>query len=216
MSQGESTGRLMAPPPSDDFHIARSKAIVAYATLEHVLCQLFAVLTEMKAEIAATVFFKITAYRVRDEILEKTLKKKHGARFSIFWNSLRKQIDQVSRTRNEIVHWLMANQIAPDWTIDVVLTPPNIWNHEPQKNKFRVDDLNDYAARCRLLAFTCQVFVMFITPSLNANWSKEQVETWSDIFQKELPYPIPDTHPLFPISSRFRNLLPASPTSPEP
>ncbi|MGH6852833.1 MAG: hypothetical protein ACREDJ_06485, partial [Methylocella sp.] len=59
----------------DALRIARATAIERDATLEQSLCRLFAALTSATPERAATVFFRLSNFRSRNEIIGILLKK---------------------------------------------------------------------------------------------------------------------------------------------
>ncbi len=64
--------------------------------------------------IAAIIFFRI-GDAVRGPIIEKLFQQRFGDKYSLFRNSLTKELrDGLGRERNEIVHWNMVNSIFGD------------------------------------------------------------------------------------------------------
>jgi hypothetical protein len=65
-----------------ELQIERAKAIEAYAKLEQALCSLFAAWLNIKPEIAALVFFKITNASARLDILDLLFEKQSKSEYS--------------------------------------------------------------------------------------------------------------------------------------
>jgi hypothetical protein len=196
----------------DEFHNARGRAIQEYAELEQALCSLFACLSDIKPDTVGIIFFRITNSRVRDVILEKLLKKKHGNTYSIFWNSFIKLIDQISRRRNEIVHWNALMTFGSEYFIS--LRPPNFWAWEVGTPEIKTDGLLEFIDKCKFFTSLCNSFEAFITPEIRERSDQGQVQTWHDIFQQETIYPPLNTHPLSPNYTAPGIQPPASPASP--
>jgi hypothetical protein len=199
----------------DAFHATRGRAIEAYAVLEQCLCNLFACFGGINENIAGIVFFKITSSRVRDAIMDKLLRKKHGTTYALFWNSMIKQIDKISRRRNEIVHWKTVLHFAqrPEECF-FTLNPPNFWGYDANTEEYTASRLQDFIAECEFVSRLCSFFHMFLTHDVSSMWKPDQVQTWHDIFQRASVYPPPNTHPLTQSSSILGNLPPTSPESP--
>src|SRR4051794_30862433 len=90
---------------SDDFLVVRAAAIQSYADLEQGTCRLFAHLTGLSDRVAGIIFFKLSNARSRLAILERLKRLKYGNTFSLYFNSLTKEIQRLDGTRNNIVHW---------------------------------------------------------------------------------------------------------------
>src|ERR1700733_3107289 len=105
MSQYDNFGEYtLSDVNSDPIYALRGYAIGSYARLEEAMCSLFGGLCGLHISTARIIFFRITSSRVRDTIIEKLIKQRHGNTYSLFWSSLARLIDQVSHRRNEIVH----------------------------------------------------------------------------------------------------------------
>ena len=60
---------------ADPVWAVRGQAIQAYAGLEQSLCNLFAQVADLRRDIAATIFFKITNQQARNSITERLIQK---------------------------------------------------------------------------------------------------------------------------------------------
>ena len=217
MSQKIDLGKIISGDSAtwDSFHAARGRAIQAYASLEQSLCSLLAKFGGINESVASVIFFKITSSRARDSILEKLLKKQHGATYSVFWNSVTKRVDRISQDRNQIVHWNAA-VVVTDNGLEMQLIPPNHWEFRLDSPVLRVDDLADFITECSFLGQLCNKFRMFLGPELAACLNSEQLQTWTDIFQQPLVYPPPSTHPLCQTTPAPETPPPPSPQSQPP
>jgi hypothetical protein len=173
----------------DRFWSIRGKAIDAYAILEQSLCLLFAHLAGMPLDIAGIVFFKITSARSRSAVLEELLKKRYGAKYNAFWNRYFRDLGQIDRGRNEIVHWLVVETIdTADPTNRIVtlsLMPRKLLVTDASP-KIETSDLMTFIGKCDVFARACSVFTSPL----------REVGPWPDIFQQPLAYPLPYGHPL--------------------
>jgi hypothetical protein len=112
----------------DQFWAILGKSIQVYAGLEQSLCCLLAHFSDMTHDVAGVIFFRITSAPTRDAILERLLKKKHGATYLTFWHSMIKLTTALAQKRNEIVHWRAANIIDDNGFAGIALSPPNFWD----------------------------------------------------------------------------------------
>ena len=182
------------------FSALRGRAIDSYATLEHAVCHLFATVTGMASDVAPIVFFKITAPRFVHVIIEKLLKKQHGTTYRTFWNSVSKKLDALSQKRNSIVHWTIVATTVNNVFMGVELRP----GHAILGSDANLDDvaLSAFIAECRFLAELIFAFNAFLQTDATERphpWGAVPRQTWHDIFQQEVIYPPPCTHPLFQI-----------------
>jgi hypothetical protein len=200
-------GKVIIEASQDPFHAARGQAIQSYASLEQSLCSIFANFASIKEDVAAIIFFKITSAGARDAILEKLLKKQHGTKYSIFWNSVTSLIRQITQERNEIVHWNVNIDIG-DVGAEVVLRPPTFW--EPNSPVKTIANLNDFRVKCSFIGRLCNMFRSFLTPE-HAALLKGQQHPWTEIFQQPVVYPPPSTHPLCQTTPTPENQPPPPP-----
>ena len=183
----------------DVFWAARGKAIQGYAQVENSLCNLFAGLGDMERKTAIIIFFRIASTDSRTKIIEKLLRAKHGNKLNLFWNPLAKEIDKLGKKRNEIAHWLAAANIILDGKnimhVGVMLVHPGSEDMGKGDNSQRLltKELIEYEQKC-------DEFVRLITMfnlALNSSAQLEDgLQTWLDIFQQPLLYPLPESHPL--------------------
>jgi len=203
----------------DPFWAWRGHAIQAYASLEQSLCSLFQHLSGTTKDVASVIFFKITSSRVRDAIIERLLKKKYGNTYSIFWNSMTRLIDVISKKRNEIVHWSAVTVLDDKGFSGMRLCPPNFWDLRAESPFVTTAGLQNFIAECSFLACQCNMFSSFINPLFRAEIARgaspEQMQTWHDIFQQAAIYPPPSTHPLFQKPPEPETQRPPSPGSPQ-
>lgn len=144
---------------------------------------------------ASIVFFKIASAQARNAILEKLLKKQHGATYALFWNSYLKQLRPIDLRRNKIVHWAMVNNIGDGGAaaVTVTLSPPAFWDQTADTPTLNAADLVQFALKCSVYERLCNVFVMVTQPT---SMPEERRRTLLDIFRQPLVYPLPAGHPL--------------------
>jgi hypothetical protein len=208
--------QVFAESSQDPFWAIRGKAIQSYANLEQSLCRLFANFSGMPMDVAAIVFFKIVNAGTLHGILEKLLKKKHGATYSIFWNSYAKTIRQVTEVRNHVVHWNVSTTIDDSGFSGLSLIPPNIWEYGPNSPApITTADLLEFITQCDFLTRLGNMFHMILTPHIVAGMDAGTVQTWRDIFLQPVTYPPPGNHPLCPKTPVPGNQPPPSPASPQ-
>jgi len=177
--------------------IARANAIQRYAELEQGLCELFAYLSDTDPIVAGTIFFRISNARARSGILEKLMKKKHGATYRDFFKSFVKGLAPINDARNEIIHWHMVGLGKPDEKgspifTEMVLTPPNIWMYDGATSSHNTQSLDNMASK---FSFYCEVTRLFVN-MLNRRQVIGLVSPSPDIFHTALDYPLPERHPL--------------------
>jgi hypothetical protein len=192
-------GQVAQIAGQDEIWALRGKAIGAYSNLEQSLSHLFGKLLRAPMDRASVVFFKITSTQTRNAIFDKLLRKEHGQQFSLFWNAYLKQMRDIDTRRNEIVHWAVANKIdAGDGPpkITMALMPPAFWDHSPQAPELLAQDLVAFIVKCDVYARLCNMFNIVTDQQVGTMMTPEQRQSWLDIFQLPLVYPLPTGHPL--------------------
>ncbi len=197
---------------------ARGRAIQGYAGLEQALCGIFSLCTGTTFDVAATIFFKISAARSRNEIIKKLIRKRFGATYNLFWNSvwdrLRKHLDT---RRNEIVHWSALATVGSDehgqMTVELCLKPASYWD-DPLGDfpRLSAGDMLAFEDECDFYARIIGQFGTTMSGALDASESFDKAP-WLAIFQQPLSYPPPNTHPQFQMLSTLQNQHPPSDTS---
>lgn len=141
----------------DEFWAVRGKAIQAYANIEQSLCQVFASLSGTPLDVAGIIFFKIVNAGTLYGILEKLQRKKHGATYSLFWNSFLKTMrHDISEMRNQIVHWNAVNVIGDTGYTGLVLRQPNLWDLGPNSPPpITTAGMQEFIVKCDFFA-PCQ------------------------------------------------------------
>lgn len=191
--------QLPSQSPDVRLRIARADAIESYSGLEIALCRLFAHVLGTKVELAGIVFFRITSARARNSTADALIKRKYGAKFNLFWNSIFKMIGQLDNKRNEIVHW--RTNIQPNFnragrltSVTAKLRPPNLWDRRRHKPSLDERDLNDFALKCEFVDAAIWSFVQFAVSGRRGG--RKQRAAWRGIFQRPLTYPPPHNHPI--------------------
>ena len=183
---------------NDPIWALRGKAIQSYAILEQALCSALAELTNMERDNAATIFYRINNADARTRILEKLIRKKHENRFNLFWNSYFKELRPINIRRNEIVHWLSAQNVALNthgmMIVGVTLIHPGSLGQKADAPlQLTSNDLIDFAIKCDIFARLCNMFLGVTSDRLTG----DAATPWLDIFQQPLVYPPPADHPIF-------------------
>lgn len=188
---------VMDAAEQNSFWDIRGKAIQAYALVEQSLCHLMSQCGEMPREVANAIFYKVTSSRARDKVLDRLLKRKFGSKYSVFFNSFVKLLEQVTEKRNSVVHWVAVTLVSgkTDGFAGLKLVPPGV---DPMSNPatITVTDLIDFMNKCDILSRTCNAFTNHLFPHPNAPIDAAMRQTWEDEFQKAFTYPPPDTHPI--------------------
>lgn len=182
----------ITPLNEPGLQIARSRALDAYGAVEQSLCSLLAHLGGMDGAVAATIFFKITASRSRSAILDKLYKRKYKTEYREFFNSLIALAGTLDQRRNEIVHWHLSMSIYDDdqgnQAARLELIPPNFWDIGATTPAIGDAELEAFATKCDVVSRAFSVLRMRLEgiPEIAS----------LDIFDRALPYPLPDNHPL--------------------
>jgi hypothetical protein len=163
--------------------------------LERSLSLIFAKWLGTGVDVAGLVSFRITNTHARNRILDDLKKKQLRDRYNLVWNSLLSLIRSTDQRRNEIVHWHVINNIDlslphPDAST-LSLMPPTGWGIPPSPSLNEVE-LVEFINKCRMLSRAVVLFSMVdeTPPRLSG--------AWLEIFQKPIPYPLPDDYPLSP------------------
>ena len=178
-----------------EFHVGRARAIQAYASVEQSICGLFCKLLGIQDKLGAIVFFKITASRFRNEIIEKLLRETNRNELLPFWNSLvTKLLGPVDVDRNMIVHWATSTTIesgdAQGIVREMKLIAPNFWSFD-YNNAWNTIDLQDFTRRAKQV----ELIVNMLTSHEFLGHLKHL--PLHDIFRQPLTYPLPVGHPLY-------------------
>jgi hypothetical protein len=178
--------------------------------LEQWLCKLFAEVAGMQGKQAAIVFFKIVSKRAVNDILTKLIKLKYEGKYSTFWNSYLKQLRTVDNKRNDIVHWVVEQQVriksGHPHEIKVCLIPPHLWGDEPEQTSNSIEDLAEFIAKCNAFSLLCRTFLFQV-----AYRRTGPAPPWRDIYQQPLVYPLPSDHPLSQTAQKQQSQPPPSP-----
>ena len=195
--RGFCTVEIKTKDPYEAMMLARSHAIDNYAMVEQMLCRLFERLSGTEPGVAAEIFFKISNARVRLDIMHNLIKRKKPAEFRLFWNSLKKFAIKLSNERNQIVHWvqnadwgIILSKEEKDFPDDSRLSGANIyWQNKNSPTK-SVEDVLDFADRCRYASTRIGMFVSVMDGDLN-----HEPKALLESFLAPLEYP--------PIDSEF-------------
>jgi hypothetical protein len=194
-----------------DFWQIRAQAIQEYATLEQCLCRLFSFASDTRADVAGVIFFKMGA-GMRNGILDKLLRKKFER--MTFWTSFLTRVRRIDETRNKIVHWnVIVHTDAQRGTSETKLIVPNIYDYTlADTQELTRDGILEFMRECSFLSRLVNNFQSWINrSSMPWRWTEERAQTWSHIFQQEVVFPPPDSHPLCQTTEEPENPPPASP-----
>ncbi|MGY8683081.1 hypothetical protein Q2941_35705 [Bradyrhizobium sp. UFLA05-153] len=193
---------------------ARGKAIQAYANLEQSFATLFAGLSDTSIRTAAIVLFRITNSDARNKILEKLFRQKFQEELKEFRKSLFSQLRPIDIERNEIVHWNAACHMGLDEdgqeTANVFLMPPAsltaVASDTPTKD---IHAIKAFSAKCRFYSSLINMFCSVECRTFEQALPDEVTRPWRDIFAREIVYPPPMEHPLFPQQNALENYIQA-------
>lgn len=178
--------------------LARSNAIDAYANLENWLCLLLARLLGVEAKVAGIIFYRIANTRSRLAVLEAILKEMHGHDYSVFWNSLVREMKKIDETRNQIVHWHIHTITIGDYIpteprkIATMLVPPNIHAMGDNTPMIGETEMNAFIERAEFVGALISYFQAY----LGGGIPEPILGSWRKIFHEPMTYPPPASHPL--------------------
>lgn len=174
------------------FWALRGRAIQAYSQLEQALFELFASLTGMPPDMAGIIFFKITNSRARSDIIRKLFRKRHGANFNLFLNSIIDQLQVLDAARNEIVHWNAILVVGENGEPPAFkLAPPTYVMDGEFRNEAFIVEFSD---KCSYFSSEIGVFVTATTPGRVHGMADETRQSLLERFSQSLSYPPPQAH----------------------
>lgn len=186
--------QIPTDPLRIEFHLARATALDAYATLESAMMTLYAHLMGVKNDIAGVTFFRLNNARQRNAILGRLIKKRHKDKYNLFWNSVEKHLNMLDATRNQVVHWTVADHTSANekgQTRWMSLVPPNFWDRDENTPEMRLADVHDFIVKAQFFTRALQALLWTM------DGKKKIRQSWRDICLQPLAYPPPNTHPLF-------------------
>jgi hypothetical protein len=183
--------------------VARADAIHDYAGVEQALSSLLAKLLNISYDDAGVIFFNIVASRSRDAILDSLIEKHVASEYWPYFHGIAGSqgvkrvpglfalIQQLTSTRNFIVHWAVAVNVG-DGPVTESLIPPNVWGFVQDKRSLTVTDLEEFSAKASFVssALTMFTYGLFGDPNLAGR------EIWLQLFRQPCVYPPPEGYPL--------------------
>lgn len=224
-------GAFVMKIPKDrdqNFQIARSLAIEAYANLEYALSKLFAQLMDVPEAKASIAFFRIQNNRARNSVVSDLLGIEHGTQYDAYWHGEKVESGQrrtrgllglirsLDDRRNDIVHWhtVRGYDLTPTGmrARPERLEPIISWHNTPREEraqKLTTTNLKEFTAKCEFVARSIHNFRKFTTTEAIPIDLAER-DTWLRIFQQPVSYPPSDSHPLSPNYKAPGTLPPSS------
>jgi hypothetical protein len=185
-------------PLAQEFWALRGRAMAAYASVEQMLCQTFSHLSGMEINSASLVFYALVNSKL-GKVLDVFMNRKYSDKYSVFWDSLTKEIRGLVPTRNLLAHNTEATFSTKDGRMGYVLIPADSWNFQPGIHpEIDAVGLTEFIDRCVFLWKLCGEFIFFLRANEGSDWPLEKQSTWRDIFQQQVIYPPPHNHPLSP------------------
>jgi hypothetical protein len=184
------------------FLVARGRAVESYALYEQSLAMFYSTLLGVSQDYAGVTFFRINNARARLAILERLLRKRTADTYSIFWNSLAKELRRLDERRNQVVHWTSVVIVGPDKNGQPARTstlgPPNVWDRTEDTPSILLGDLLEFIQQCDFFSRLLNIFTLTISGQLEAMQAQqpEYLATWRKVFVQPVTYPPPDNHPL--------------------
>jgi hypothetical protein len=152
-----------------DLKIARADAVHEYVAVEQSLSSLLATLLEISPDRAGIIFFNVIASNSRDKILEGLLAKRFDEKYDRYWYGVpggpgaKKEpgmsalLQQLSTTRNFIVHWAIAVNVGQG-PVTESLIPPNVWGFKDDRRSLSVQDLKEFSKKANFVSRSLGIF----------------------------------------------------------
>lgn len=184
------------------FAVARADAINNYSNLEQQLCACFEYLSSTDQKTAGAIFFKISAARSRRMILDELKHEKVGVIYKGYWDSLLARSGRLDETRNQVVHWAVANNIyengAGEFHVgEPILKKPNFWSWDESTPELTKNSLEAFSRHCEILGGAFAGFLWAIRGQSGFFVVPGTLDTWREICQRPLDDPLPPDHPLY-------------------
>lgn len=197
-----------------EFWATRGKAIEAYVGLEQALCRVFSEISGTTEAVAAIIFFKITSYETRRNLIDRLQRRTYKGIYNPFWNAFLKSQKSVDDRRNRIVHWSAVNTItgadSNGYKLTIDLKPPTFISlgFTPEPESLSEDGLVEFIVECRARSHICNMFYGIVNSvTYPESWSGFDFVPWQDIFRQPFVFPLPEGHPLNMNSEEPRNPL---------
>jgi hypothetical protein len=186
-------------------HYYRALAINAYASLEAALCRNFGYLMGTKLDLAEIVFYSITNTHSRNRILDELISKKFGSEYEPSWNGvpgthnkrgLFTYIRQLDQRRNEIVHWHVTMDAAPNPMAArySLMKPAAYAVLERATSTISIPEFKDFIEKADFVAYLANMFSVIA----QGEGDFPGLTSLRDIFRQPVSYPPPDKSPLSP------------------
>src|SRR5690349_10761218 len=177
----------------------RGRAIQEYATLEQTLFSLFIHITGIDAAMAGAIFFKQTSSRGRNDTMDKLIIMKYGSKYGKFWNSYFQHLGRIDIEKNNVAHWNMMVKVSfgrdGNQINEPMLVPASIWGRHEGSPSMKEDDIKEFMLKCNIYSSLCLKFELMSAGAM----SDIDKNSWLNIFQQAIVYPLPSGHPLCPI-----------------
>jgi hypothetical protein len=177
------------------FMLARADAIDRYAQVEHVLANLFILLSRCDEHAGNMVFFRVGASH-RASLFADLLELRFGKKYDTFWRGETKSkkgmfalLNKLDADRNAIVHW--HTLIDQRGVIRLELRKPAFWTNW-DKQVISTREMRDFAQRARFCALLVRRFTQFNTPDFPM--PEEWQSTWVKAFESRPVYPPAPNH----------------------
>jgi hypothetical protein len=137
------------------------------------------------------------------------MEKSHGTQYDLYWHGqpgqsgvpkvpgLFTHIRDLDNKRNQIVHWHLVREVSAAHS-EEVLKRPAFWYEKGSAEKITKDDLISFVAKANFIVKSINKFylIIYAAPRIPALPESDRTP-WLNIFQQPVPYPPPETHPLF-------------------
>ena len=196
----------MSISPSDELHLARSRALEQYSALENTLCMLFAALLKTNPSLAAHVFYKLGA-AARNRMLEALIGAVFGNQYDDFWFGTEKPrstgllgaIRGLDDKRHQMAHWTVSAFKYPEEQKEkdgVYMVKPEFWATANEPTKLGTVEMKEFITRGAFIASCVIHFTGIAADSPYVGADRDKRQTWLAIFEQPFVYPPPPGHPL--------------------
>ncbi|PRX34217.1 hypothetical protein B0G75_102246 [Paraburkholderia sp. BL18I3N2] len=182
-------------PQKDIFDLERGRAIDAFAKVEGSLCWVMVEAGKIDHETGSIIFYANISMQPRVEIVTAIVEAGYADQFKMFWDSVVKMIESLTKQRNKIVHWHgypVSEGAAPRYTGEVLIHP--VVGRGKKLSEVSIDDLRQFSEKATYTAKVLNAFSQCFNDRAGEAIVQREIARFS---QAELKFPPPAKDPFF-------------------